>query len=147
MRKMGCYPRLRSTATELGLDFTSVGRARRTVAQHSTKVPRLGVWVPWADTDSIGWIRYSLDQRKIPYTYVRDEDIRAGVLREHIDVLIYGHVDLELAEQIQGLPKAWGPMPFKKTAADSQLRNAGGVRRHHWRDRMGGAGAIAIVRG
>jgi hypothetical protein len=31
-------------------------------------------------------------------------------------VLLYGHVDLELAEQIQGIPKAWGPMPFKKTA-------------------------------
>jgi hypothetical protein len=25
-------------------------------------------------------------------------------------------VDLELAEQIHGIPKAWGPMPFKKTA-------------------------------
>ena len=32
-------------------------------------------------------------------------------------MLLYGHVDLELAEQIQGLPKAWGPMPYKKTAA------------------------------
>jgi hypothetical protein len=30
-------------------------------------------------------------------------------------VLLYGHVDLELAEQIHGLPKTWGPMPFKKT--------------------------------
>ena len=29
----------------------------------------------------------------------------------------YGHVDLELAEQIEGIPKAWGPMPFKKTKA------------------------------
>jgi len=38
----------------------------------------LGVWVPWADTDSIGWIRYILDQRKVPYVYLRDEDIRAG---------------------------------------------------------------------
>ena len=26
-------------------------------------------------------------------------------------------MDLELAEQIEGIPKAWGPMPFKKTAA------------------------------
>ena len=83
--------------------------------RHKTKAPRIGVWVPWADTDSIGWIRYSLDQRKVPYSYIRDEDIRAGILRKDIDVLIYGHVDLELAEQIQGLPKAWGPMPFKKT--------------------------------
>ena len=52
----------------------------------------------------------------MPYTYLRDEDIRAGNLRSNIDVLLYGHVDLELAEQIEGLPKAWSPMPFKKTA-------------------------------
>ena len=85
------------------------------VPHHMAKAPRIGVWVPWADTDSIGWIRYSLDQRKVPYTYLRDEDIRAGNLRSKIDVLLYGHVDLELAEQIEGLPKAWSPMPFKKT--------------------------------
>jgi hypothetical protein len=110
----GLLPALRNAATELGLDFTSVAAAP-VVPRHKTKTPRIGVWVPWADTDSIGWIRYSLDQRKIPYTYIRDEDIRAGALRDHIDVVIYGHVDLELAEQIQGLPKVWGPMPFKKT--------------------------------
>jgi Zinc carboxypeptidase len=99
---------LRSVADELSLDFTAVAAAPE-VAGHEAPAPRLGVWVPWADTDSIGWIRYSLDQRKVPYTYVRDEDIRAGHL-------LYGHVDLELAEQIHGLPKEWGPMPFKKTA-------------------------------
>ena len=110
----GLLPALRNTATELGLDFVSAARAPD-VPRHKAKTPRIGVWVPWADTDSIGWIRYSLDQRKVPYTYLRDEDIRTGLLRDHIDVLVYGHVDLELAEQIQGLPKAWGPMPFKKT--------------------------------
>ncbi len=52
------------------------------VPRHDAPAPRLGVWVPWADTDSIGWIRYSLDQRRVPYTYVRDEDIRGGRLRE-----------------------------------------------------------------
>jgi hypothetical protein len=109
----GLASALRDTASELGLDFVSMAGAPD-VARHATKVPRVGVWVPWADTDSIGWIRYTLDQRKIPYTYVRDEDIRAGMLRD-IDVLIYGHVDLELAEQVQGLPKRWSPMPFKKT--------------------------------
>jgi hypothetical protein len=107
---------VRATAEALGLDFASAAAAPD-VAQHAAPVPRLGLWVPWADTDTIGWARYSLDQRHIPYVYVRDEDIRAGRLNEKYDVLLYGHVDLELAEQIQGIPKAWGPMPFKKTAA------------------------------
>jgi Zinc carboxypeptidase len=106
---------VRATSSELGLDFLSVAAAPE-VKHRREKAARIGLWVPWADTDSIGWIRYSLDQRKVPYTYLRDEDIRAGALRNRVDVLLYGHVDLELAEQIQGLPKAWGPMPFKKSA-------------------------------
>ena len=110
----GLHDAIRSAASELGLDFVQVATSPN-VSVHVAKTPRIGVWVPWADTDSIGWIRYSLDQRKVPYSYLRDEDIRAGNLRSKIDVLLYGHVDLELAEQIQGLPKAWSPMPFKKT--------------------------------
>jgi hypothetical protein len=105
---------LQAVAKDLGLDFASVPRVPD-VPRHTARAPRIGVWVPWADTDSIGWVRYSLDQRKVPYTYLRDEDIRAGALRDRVDVLLYGHVDLELAEQIQGLPKIWGPMPFKAT--------------------------------
>jgi Zinc carboxypeptidase len=107
---------LRAAAGDLGLDFQGLGAAPQ-ARTHAAPVPRLGVWVPWADTDSNGWVRYALDQRHIPYTYVRDEDVRRGNLRARYDVLLYGHVDLELAEQIEGIPKAWGPMPFKKTKA------------------------------
>jgi hypothetical protein len=112
----GVAAALDAVAGDLGLDFDAVA-AVPDVRRHRAPVPRLGLYVPWADTDSIGWVRYALDQRHIPYAYVRDEDVRAGHLREQYDVLLYGHVDLELAEQIQGIPKAWGPMPFKKTAA------------------------------
>jgi len=112
--KAGLADAVHSVANELGLDFVSTASVPD-VAHHGAKVPRIGVWVPWADTDSIGWVRYILDQRRVPYLYVRDEDIRVGKLREHIDILLYGHVDLELAEQIEGLPKRWGAMPFKKT--------------------------------
>jgi len=110
----GLEDAVRAAASELGLDFESVATAP-SVVRHDAPAPRLGLWVPWADTDSIGWIRYSLDQRKVPYSYVRDEDVRSGAFRGKTDVLLYGHVDLELAEQIQGLPKAWGPMPYKQT--------------------------------
>jgi hypothetical protein len=110
----GLRDAIESAAGEFGIDFTRTSTTPN-IPQHAARPPRIGVWVPWADTDSIGWIRYSLDQRKVPYTYLRDEDIRAGDLRSKIDVLLYGHVDLELAEQIEGLPKTWSPMPFKKT--------------------------------
>ena len=110
----GLNDALRSVASDFGLDFAGVASIPD-VAKHDAVPPRIAVWVPWADTDSIGWIRYSLDQRQVPYTYVRDEDIRAGNLRDKFDVLLYGHLDLELAEQIVGLPKRWGPMPYKKT--------------------------------
>lgn len=116
----GLTAAVREAASALGLDFASAA-AVPPVANHEAPVPRLGLWVPWADTDTIGWARYSLDQRHIPYVYVRDEDIRAGKLRDKYDVLLYGHVDLELAEQIQGIPKAWGPMAFRKTSATPSL--------------------------
>ncbi len=112
----GLIERLRATGDALGLNFTGAA-TMPAVARHAAPAPRVGVWVPWADTDSIAWIRYSFDQRHIPYVYVRDEDIRAGKLKQRFDVLLYGNVDLEFAEQVQGIPKAWGPMPFKKTAA------------------------------
>ena len=110
----GLHEAIENVASELGIDFVQVAAVPK-IPWHKAPAPRIGVWVPWADTDSIGWIRYSLDQRKVPYTYLRDEDIRTGNLRSRIDVLVYGHVDLELAEQIEGLPKTWSPMPFKKT--------------------------------
>jgi hypothetical protein len=112
----GLASAVQAAAADLGLDFAGTA-ALPDVARHAAPAPRLGLWVPWADTDTIGWARYTLDQRHVPYAYVRDEDIRAGRLRDKYDVLLYGHVDLELAEQIQGIPKAWGPMPFRKTAA------------------------------
>jgi Zinc carboxypeptidase len=116
----GLADALHQASSKLGLRFVSTAAAPE-VAHHTAKAPRLGVWVPWADTDSIGWVRYSLDQRNVPYVYVRDEDIRAGKLNEKIDVLLYGNVDLELPEQIQGLPKRWSPMAFKKSAQSPAL--------------------------
>jgi hypothetical protein len=102
-------------AVDLGLDFTSAGTLPD-AALHDAPAPRLGVWVPWADTDSIGWVRYALDQRGVPYEYLRDEDVRAGNLRDRVDVIVYGNVDLDLAGQIHGIEPTAGPMPFTATA-------------------------------
>jgi hypothetical protein len=105
---------VRRAAEDLALDFDSAASVPE-VALHDAPAPRLGVWVPWADTDSIGWIRYTLDQRGVPYTYLRDEDIRAGGLRDRVDVILYGNVDLDLQGQIHGIPATSGPMAYAAT--------------------------------
>ena len=110
----GLEEALQGLATDLALDIDSA-TATPEVAQHDAPAPRIGVWVPWADTDSIGWIRYTFDQRGVPYTYLRDEDIRAGGLRERVDVILYGNVDLDLQGQIHGIPPTTGPMAFAAT--------------------------------
>jgi hypothetical protein len=64
----------------------------------------------------MGWIRYTLDREKIPFTHLRDEDVRAGGLRQRVDVIIYGpFARLELQGQIHGIAPTAGPMAFTRT--------------------------------
>jgi hypothetical protein len=116
----GLKEALGRVAHDLALDFESVAAAPET-SHHDAPTARLGVWVPWADTDSIGWLRYTLDQRGVPFTYLRDEDIRAGNLRERVDVILYGNVDLDLQGQIHGIPATNGPMAFAATSDHPHL--------------------------
>lgn len=105
-----------AASEELALDFQSAGEAPD-VANHDAAAPRIGLWVPWADTDMMGWIRYVLDREQVPYTYIRDEDLRAGGLKEKVDVVIYGPFSrLDLAGQIHGIAATDGPIPFRATS-------------------------------
>jgi hypothetical protein len=99
----------------LALDLVAASRAPD-VTRHVAELPRLGVWVPWADTDMMGWLRWVLDDHEVPYTYLRDEDLRAGGLKEKVDVILYGPFSrLELSGQIHGIAATDGPMPFETT--------------------------------
>ena len=115
-RQDGLRAALGTVSRELALDFDAAPEAPD-VSRHAAALPRLGVWVPWADTDLMGWIRYTLDREKIPYTYLRDEDVRGGGLKRKVDVIIYGPFSrLELQGQIHGIAPTAGPMAFNKTS-------------------------------
>jgi hypothetical protein len=110
----GLAEMMKRGAAELAVDFDSA-TAVPDVARHESTLPRLAVWHTWADTEATGWIRYVLDREKIPYAYIRDDDIRAGHLRDRYDIIIFPHNYLGLQDQIQGIDKKWGPMPYTKT--------------------------------
>ena len=111
----GLAAALASVASELGLDFESAAAAPE-VASHASPIPRIAVWHLWNDTEATGWLRLALDQEKIPYAYIRDEEIRAGKLRDKYDILLYGDNYDGWKSQVQGLDKKWSPMPYTKTA-------------------------------
>ena len=110
----GLRSALEEVAAELALDFESSGPAPE-VARHEAAPPRLAVWHTWADTESTGWVRYTLDQEKVPYAYIRDEEIRAGRLKDRYDVILYGNVYLDLKDQIHGFDRKFSPLAYTKT--------------------------------
>jgi hypothetical protein len=112
----GLLEALGPVADELGLDFRST-RSAPEVSRHKAAVPRVAVWHTWADTESVGWLRMTLDHQKIPYSYIRDEEIRAGNLRSTFDVVVFGNVYLDLKGMIHGIDTKFGPMPYTKTQA------------------------------
>ena len=79
----GVEQALADVARELAIDVTSAA-ALPSVARHPAPMPRLAVWHTWADTQDVGWIRLTLDRQKIPYTYIRDDDIKAGGLAQAV---------------------------------------------------------------
>ena len=110
----GLAAALDAVAKDLGVDFDSAAAVPK-VAMHDAPIPRVAVWHLWADTESVGWLRLALDQEKIPYDYIRDEEIRAGRLRDKYDVILYGNTYANLKSQILGIDTKWGPMPYTKT--------------------------------
>jgi hypothetical protein len=110
----GLADALKRAAAELAVDFESASSVPD-VPRHESKLPRLAVWHTWADTESVGWVRYVLDREKIPYSYIRDDDIRAGRLGERYDIILFGQNYLDLQDQIQGIDRKYSPMAYTKT--------------------------------
>ena len=116
----GLADALKRAAAELAVDFDSAPKPPD-VARHESRIPRLAVWHTWADTEAAGWIRLVLDRHKFPYAYIRDEDIRAGGLKDRFDVILFGHNYLDLQSQIHGIDKKFGPMPYTRTEKTPHL--------------------------
>jgi hypothetical protein len=116
----GLADALQKAAAELALDFDSAAAAPE-VARHESKLPRIAVWHLWTDTQAVGWIRFVLDRENVPYAYIRDEDIRAGRLRDKYDVIIFGDNWSNLQGQIHGIDKKWGPLAYAKTKETPSL--------------------------
>ncbi len=110
----GLHGALASAAAELGLDFRSA-RDLPEVRRHALDLPRLAVFATWNDTQAAGWVRMLLDQARVPYTYISDDDVKRGDLAGRFDVILYPHTSNSLQQIVQGIDPRHGPMPYTKT--------------------------------
>lgn len=64
------------------------------------RMPRIGLYRAWRHTaHDEGWTRFVLETYRVPFTTVRDDDMRSGTIRELVDVLVLPHLSTkELAE-------------------------------------------------
>ncbi len=82
---------------------------------HQIKLPRLAIYHSWFDTQAEGWVRFTLEQKGIPYTSIDKDDLKAGNLRSKFDLIIIPHMRGNAVDLINGLDDSFGAMPFTKT--------------------------------
>jgi hypothetical protein len=110
----GLAPVLQKTAADLGLDFRSAAAAP-SVPKHELDFPRLAVLQTWNDTQSAGWVRMIFDERKIPYTLIEDEDVRAGKLGSRFDVILFPNTYQSLKSIVGGIDPKFSPLAYTRT--------------------------------
>jgi hypothetical protein len=101
-------------ARDLALEVTAVAEAP-SVARHLLDLPRLALLQSWDDTESAGWLRMVLDDQKVPYTLIMDEDVRKGGLRGRFDVIVFPNTYASLPDMVGGMDPRHGPLAYTKT--------------------------------
>jgi hypothetical protein len=103
----------KSIASEFGLDLNAT-KADAT-QKREIKLPRIAIYHSWYNTQDEGWARYTFDQRRIPYTYIEKDDLRAGGLKSKFDVIVIPTMSGDVDDFIHEIDRKFGPMPYTKT--------------------------------
>ena len=59
------------------------------VQRHAMTMPRIALLHSWRNTQDDGWVRYNLDRMDIPYTYLPEDRLKEGDLRDQFDVILF----------------------------------------------------------
>ena len=107
-----------SQAQKLATDFELDLKATQTVPSdlRAISLPKVAVFHSWTDTQAEGWVRFTLEQRQIPYTSIDKDDLKSGKLHSKFDVIVIPHQRGDATSFIHGVSNSFGPMPFTKTA-------------------------------
>jgi len=100
-------------------ELKAYGLRRLPKDHHKLDVPRIGLLHSWTDTQNAGWVRYALDQSKVPFTIVDKDRARQGNLSDEFDVIIAPAFrgGTTARQLIGGIDQKWSPLAYNKTDA------------------------------
>ena len=104
-----------AVAAQLGLSFHATATLPG-VRRHIVDLPRLALLHNWISTQDAGWARYTLDQQKLPYTLINDDDLKRGGLEERFDVILFPNSQGDFAAMVHGIDPKYGPLAYTRTA-------------------------------
>lgn len=104
----------KNMTAQFGLDLTAT-KATANVKQHEVSLPRTAIYHSWFNTQDEGWVRFTFDQRGIPYTSIEKDDLKAGDLRSKYDVIVIPKMRGTGSDFIHEIDKKFGPLPYTKT--------------------------------
>jgi hypothetical protein len=113
-------PTLEAAAADWDLALEPTDAAP-SVPRHPLDLPRLAVLQTWSDTQSPGWLRMILDEQKVPYTLIMDEEVRKGGLRERFDLVLFPNTERALKDVVTGIDPRFSPLAFTKTPQHAAL--------------------------
>jgi hypothetical protein len=100
--------RVAGLARELALQVRPVRAAPPAAAM---RMPRVGLYQSWVPSMDEGWTRFVFEkQLDLPYRTLHDADVRAGALREGLDVIVFP--DQTPAQIVDGHPAGSLPLEY-----------------------------------
>jgi hypothetical protein len=112
------WPDAERWAAEHGHELVGVpANAVANVARHLTRLPRIAVLHTWTRTQDDGWARYTLDRMGVPFTYIAEDRIADGRLRDRFDVILFPTQGrMQTGRGIfQGVDPRYSPLPYGPT--------------------------------
>ncbi|MGB2714449.1 MAG: M14 family zinc carboxypeptidase [Vicinamibacterales bacterium] len=107
---------LLAAARELGLKISGLAEVP-SVSTHPARAARVAVMHTWLNTQDEGWWRLTLDQLRIPFTYISTQDAAKDAdLGSKYDVILFPPVGRGSGQAIvSGMPMYGNPIPWKTT--------------------------------
>jgi hypothetical protein len=98
-----------------------VGHADSQIQNPVRRPVRLALYKSWTGSMDEGWTRWLFDTFNVPYTSLRDADVRAGSLRAKYDVIVLP--SMRTREIVEGRAKETAPAEFTGGITEAGVAN------------------------